>query len=348
MSAPGRSKARIAQRNARRPAPLSPRRWPIKPLLAGALLWAGLGSGAAQPLSLALSRTSLSLPLYVAEAQHYFEQAGVVVQTHECLGGQRCIAEMLDGKADLATATELPVAFQSFKRADFAIFATFVSTAQDAKVIVRKSGGLQTLAQLVGKRVATTPGTSAHYYLDSALLFHGIDPQQLEMLGLPPEQVGPALRDGRADAAVIWEPFAYETLRALGPDARLLPAPRIFTATFNLVAKRSLIGAREADLVKLLQAVARAVQFISEQPAQAQAILKARLGVDQGFIDATWQDYQYRLALSQSLVGTLEGQARWALREGHVAAGNKVANMLQFVETGPLRKVLPAAVSLVK
>lgn len=324
------------------------RRCLTRKLLVGALLWAGLGCAAAQPLSLAVSRTSLSLPLYVAEAQHYFAQAGVAVQTRECLGGQRCIAEMLDGKVDLATATELPVAFQSFKRADFAIFATFVTTSNDAKVIVRKSAGIQTLAQLVGKRVATTPGTSAHYHLDSALLFHGIDPQQLDMLSLPPEQVGPALLAGRADAAVIWEPFAYETLRALGADAQMLPTPRIFTATFNLVAKRSLISAREADLVKLLGALQRAVQFIAEQPAQAQAILKARLGMDQGFVDATWHDYQYRLALSQSLVGTLEGEARWALREGHVPAGGKVANMLQFVEPGPLRKALPAAVSLVK
>lgn len=317
-------------------------------LLTAALLWAGLGCAAAPPLRLALSRTSLSLPLYVAEAQNYFELAGVAVQTHECLGGHRCLAEMLDGKADLATATELPVAFQSFKRSDFAIFATFVSTAQDAKVVVRKSAGIQTLAQLVGKRVATTPGTSAHYFLDSALLFHGIDPQQLELLRLPPEQVGPALQAGRADAAVIWEPFAYETQRALGPDALLLPAPRIFTATFNLVAKRSLINGREAELVKLLRALDRALQFIAAQPAQAQAILKARLGMDQGFIDATWADYQYRLALSQSLVSTLEGEARWALREGHVAAGNKVANMLQFVEAGPLRKAVPAAATLVK
>lgn len=303
---------------------------------------------AGEPLTVAVSRTSLSLPVFVAQERGYFAQAGVEVRSTECLGGQRCIVEMLEGRADIATATELPVTFQSFKRNDFAIFATFVTATQDVKVLVRRGAGIERLAQLAGKRVATVKATSAHYYLDSALLFEGVDPQQLDLIGLPPEQVGPALVAGRVDAAVVWEPFAYETLRALGGDGVVVPGVRIYAATFNLVARHELLARREADLVKVLQALERAVRFIRDEPLQAQAILKARLDVDDAFVAATWNDYRYRLALNQSLVSTLEGQARWALREGHVPASSRTPNMLQFVAPALLAKAVPGAVTLVK
>jgi ABC-type nitrate/sulfonate/bicarbonate transport system substrate-binding protein len=322
---------------------------------AAGLAWAALASAwagspaAAQPLTIATSRTSLSLPVYVAQAQGFFSAAGVEVRSVECLGGHRCIVEMLQGRAEIATTTELPVAFHAFQRADFAIFASLVNAPGDLKVLVRKSSGIYSVDQLAGKRVAATRTTSAHYYLDSALLFEGVDPRKVELLALAPEQVGPALLAGQADAAVVWEPFANETLRALGDDGRVLPHVRIYSATFNLLALRTVLAGREAQLVAVLRALDRAIRFIHDKPVQAQAILQARLGMDPAYIASTWQDAQFRLVLNQSLVTTLEGQVRWALREGHVPGATvSPVNMLQFIEPAPLAKAVPGAVTLVR
>ena len=303
---------------------------------------------AAQELTIALSRTVLSLPVYVAESQRYFADEGVAVRTRECVGGQRCIKFIFDGQAQLATASELPVMFHSFSRTDYAVIATFVTSVRDVKLIVRRSAGVETPTGLQGKRVGTVKGTSAHYFLDAFLLFNGLDPKQVELVPLQPEEIATALKDGRIDAAAIWEPFAYRSLKALAGDGRVLPSARIYTETFNLVAGRRLIAEREDDLVKVLRALQRAQQFIEQQPRQAQAILKERLQEDQAFIEATWTDVDYRMSLSQSLLSTLEGQARWALREGHVPAGGAVPGYLQFVEPAALRRAMPSAVTLVK
>lgn len=303
---------------------------------------------AAQELTIALSRTVLSLPVYVAESQRYFADEGVAVRTRECVGGQRCIKFIFDGQAQLATASELPVMFHSFSRTDYAIIATFVTSVRDIKLIVRQSAGVEAPTGLQGKRVGTVKGTSAHYFLDAFLLFNGLDPKQVQLVPLQPEEIATALKDGRIDAAAIWEPFAYRSLKALAGDGRVLPSARIYTETFNLVAGRRLIAEREDDLVKVLRALQRAQQFIDQQPRQAQAILKERLQEDQAFIEATWTDVDYRMSLAQSLLSTLEGQARWALREGHVPAGGTVPGYLQFVEPAALRRAVPAAVTLVK
>ena len=303
---------------------------------------------AAQELSIAVSRTSLSLPFYVAESQRFFADEGVAVKTLECIGGQRCIKLMFEGEVPLATASEMPVMFNSFSRADYAIVATFVTSVRDVKLVARKSAGIATAADLDGKRIGTVKGTSAHYFLDSYLLFNGIDPKKLNLVSLAPEQIAPALKEGKIDAAAIWEPFAQKAVRGLAGDGVVLPSARIYTESFNLVASRKFMADREADLIKVLRALERAQRFIREQPAQAQAILKDKLQEDQAFIDATWGDFDYRLSLDQSLVSTLEGQARWAVREGHVPPGSRTPNYLQFVDREALRKAAPGAVTLVK
>ena len=328
------------------------RRWPSSARLLGLLGLLVLSlvpaAGMAQNLTIAVSRTSLSLPLYVAETQKLFADEGLSVQTRECIGGQRCITQLFDGQAQLATASELPVMFHSFARADYAIVATFVTSAQNLKLVARKSAGIDSAGQLTGKRIGTAKGTSAHYFLDSFLLFNGVDPKKVDRVWLQPEQIEATLKAGRIDAAAIWEPFAYQSLQALAGDGLVLPSERVYTESFNLIASRKLITEREADIVKLLRAVQRAQRWIQDHPVEAQAILKARLQTDQAFIDATWKDFTYRMSLDQSLLSTIEGEARWALREGHVPPDSKTPNYLQFIDAGPLRKAVPAAAILLK
>jgi NitT/TauT family transport system substrate-binding protein len=95
----------------------------------------------------------------------------------------------------------------------------------------------------------------------------------------------------------------------------------------------------------VLRALARAQQFIAEQPQRAKEILAARAKLDPAFIETIFPGFNYRLSLNQSLVSTMEGEARWAVREGHVGAGRKMPNYLDFVASGPLRKAVPNALA---
>lgn len=306
-----------------------------------ALLLGPAGCALAAELTLAVSRTALSLPLYVAEAEGFFAAEGVSPKLVECIGGQRCLRRLLDGAADLATASDLPVMFNSFARSDYAVVATFVSAANDVKLVARRSAGITAAAQLARKRVGTVKGASAHYFLDTFLLFHDVDPRLVQVVDMAPEQLAPALRNREVDAVAAWEPNAWLAVQAAGSDALVLPSPRIYTETFNLVASRRVLSEREDEVVRVLRALARAQRFIVARPREAKEILKRRLALDEGFVAWVWKDLDYRLGLEQSLITTLEAEARWALREGHVAAGQAIPNYLRFVEPAPLRRAAP-------
>jgi len=298
---------------------------------------------AADALRVAASRAPVSLPLYVAQQRGFFRDEGLDVTLDDCIGGQRCLRRLLDGHADLATSSEMPVVLRSFERGDLAVIATITNASDNLKLVARKAAGIAQGGQLEGKRIGVIVGTVAQYVVEMHLLDVGVDPKRVTMVPLQPEEVAAALRTGRVDAAAVWEPYAYEALR--GPDAPglRLPLSGGYIETYDLVAARALFGAREPQLVRLLRAVDRAEAFIQQEPAAAQAILMQRLGLDQHFVDWVWHGMAFRLSLDQSLLTTMEAEARWAQREGHVPAGTRL-NVLTLVYPGPLKAVRPAGV----
>lgn len=314
-------------------------------LLALAGAWWPAG---ADELRLAVAHGPVSLPVYVAEAQGHFAAEGVTVKFLDCASGRQCFERLAQGQADLATAAELLVTLDRFRGGEHVIVATLSQSARQIKLVARAAGGTLAPEQLRGRRIATVAGTSAQYFLDAWLLYHGLDPRGIEPVALPPDRLVGALQRREVDAVVIWEPIASAARAALGAEAAALPSPRVYTQHFSLVANRRLVAEREPALLALLRALARSQRFIAERPAEARRILQQRLGIDAALAAAAAAEHDFRLQLDQSLITTMDGQARWALREGLVAASRPPATLLQAVEAGPLRKAAPGAVKLLQ
>lgn len=294
---------------------------------------------AAAGLTIAVSRTPLSLPLYVAESQGYFAAEGVQVTLKEVIGGNRAMQQLRDGAVDLATASETVAVFHSFTRKDFAVVASFVTSNEDVELIVGKGLGNARPDQLAGKRIGTVVGSASDYYADSWLVFHGVDPRSTQPVSLQPETMAAALANGVVDAVAIWNPFSFEILKTV-PGARQLPNPGTYRLSFNLISGRKLLGPRDDELARVLRALLRAEQLIQAEPVKAQAILRERLALDQDFIGWIWPKYQYRVMLDQPLIVAFESVARWARNEGHVAA-DRSPNYLEFIYAQPMRMARP-------
>ena len=235
-----------------------------------------------------------------------------------------------DGSAQLVTVSELPVVSSSFERADYAPVATIVTSIGNIKLIGRKSAGVTTSKQLAGKRIGVVVGSSSHFYVDANMHFHAIDPRQVEAFSGYSRHTGPALK-------------------SLGVEAVVLDDSRTYTESHYLVVNQRSLAEREGDRVKVLRALQRAERLIAEYPlqanakAKAKAIMQARANLDRAFVDSIFPSFNYRLSLEQSLVNSMQGVARWSLREGHVAPGRRIPNYLDFVEPGPLPTAVPMA-----
>ena len=313
-------------------------------LALAALAWLAPGvAGAADALRIAASRGPVSLPLYVAQQRGFFADEQLDVAIADCIGGTRCLHALLDGKADVATTSEMPVVLAAFSHADVAIVATMVHATDNLKLIARKASGVTSSEQLAGRKVGVIAGTAAQYLLETHLLNVGVDPHRVTLVPIQAEETVAALQSARIDAVAVWEPYGYAALHGADAVGVRLPLSGGYIENYNLVGGQALFGRGDALAVRLLRAVDRAEQFILAHPAEAQAILRAKLSLDQHFVDWVWSGLAFRLSLDQSLLTTMEGEVRWAQREGHVAGGAR-PNVLTLIRPAPLKAVRPDAV----
>ena len=87
----------------------------------------------AAELSIAVARTPLSLPIFVAAQQGFFSDQGIHVHLQEVSGGHRALAAVLAGQVDIGTASDSVLMFNSLKRSDFVTLGYFVSSPSEAR-----------------------------------------------------------------------------------------------------------------------------------------------------------------------------------------------------------------------
>jgi len=305
--------------------------------------WLMPPAAAADTLRIAATRAPVSLPLYVAQRLGFFADEHVDVVISDCVGGTRCLRQVLDDKVDLATTSEMPIVLQAFAHGDVAIVATMAHATDNLKLIARKASGVTRGEQLDGRKVGVIAGTAAQYLLETHLLAVGVDPRHVTMVPLQAEETVAALQSGRIDAIAVWEPFGYAAMHGADAVGLRLPLTGGYIESYDLVGRRSRVGQHDVALARLLHAIDRAEQFIQANPAEAQAILRDQLKLDQHFVDWVWGGLGFRLSLDQALLTTMEGEMRWAQREGHVPEGAR-PNVLTLIHSGPLKSVKPDAV----
>ena len=312
----------------------------------GALLMVFASRAQAAPLVLAVSTGPVSLPIYFAEARGFFKDEGLDLRLRECASGRECYQWLADGQVDVATAAELLVATGGAAHRDLAIVATISASSTQIKLVARRSAPIAEAPQLRGKRIGTVLGSSAQYFLDSWLVYNDIDPGTVTIAGLAPDKLAPALLARDVDAIAIWEPLASSAALALGGDVVAFTSPRVYTQHFNLVGARPLLERRESDVERLLRALLRAERAIQSEPELARALLVERLHLPPALAATAMANEDYRLRLDQSLVTTMQSQARWAAR----GAGGARADLdvLRAIDAVPLHRVDAAAVGLVQ
>ncbi len=309
----------------------------------GMLLPGGVG---AAPLTLAVADVPHAAPVLVAEAAGFFAAEGLALRLVHCANGRLCLDQLLSGQAQLATTADLPIAVAAFRDKDFQIAATLANSRSDTALVLRRDLGLRSPADLKGRRVGVIKGTGAQYFADSLLLFHGLRPSDVTWVPLDPAQPETPLLRGDVDAAALYEPWTGRALQALGPAGQRMASPLHYSLSFNLVSLPAERGVSDVALRQILAALARALRWMHEDPAAARASLERQPRI--AHAAQGWDHFDYRLQLTQSLVTTLEDQARWAQREGLAARSAALPDFLERVRAEPLRRLDPRAVRLLQ
>ena len=89
------------------------------------------------PVTIAVSKTPLSSPFYIAKAIKAFDDTCVEVKYTEVIGGQLAFEKVINGEVEFGTSSDSVMAFQSLNQHAFVTHAMFVQSDNDVKLITR-------------------------------------------------------------------------------------------------------------------------------------------------------------------------------------------------------------------
>ena len=306
-------------------------------------------SGSVEEVTLGVESSLLPAAVWVSENKGYFREQGLNLTIKEFDSGRLSLLAMLRGDegVDVCTVAPTPIMFNSFDRQDFSIFATFVHSYDDVKVIARKDVGITTAADLMGKRIGTPSGTTGQFFTEAFLIYNSVSSSDVELVNIAPSDLPSALNDGEVDAIVIWEPHGSNAMRLLGDKGIRLPSSDVYLETFNFVVMNDFASENPEVLERFLRAVVEATEFIDDHMEESQDIVAERLGLDKDVIVALWDEFVFEISLTQSLILTLEDEARWAIKYD-LTDKTEVPNYLDYVYLDALDEVKPEAITIIR
>ncbi|MEG1857243.1 MAG: ABC transporter substrate-binding protein [Pseudoflavonifractor sp.] len=153
--------------------------------------------------------------LFTGIEQGYFEEVGLTVETTQFQGGPPEIAAMASGDIDIAQighgAHALCIEGQ-------AVIVHMDQTSLADSVVGNKSKGVNTAADLKGKTIAMSTGTSSEILLQLALADAGLTMADVNTVEMDANGIVTAMSSGQVDACATWSPGTLTIAGALGDN----------------------------------------------------------------------------------------------------------------------------------
>lgn len=311
--------------------------------VAAALTATGFGE-ASHRLSVAAVRQPATSLFFVGQENGCFRAEGLELSERTFELGRDALLELLAGEADVAIAYETPVLARYRGDRRLRVISALHSSTHNTRVIARRDRGIESIADLRGRRVGAAAGTNADFFVEHLLTFGGMTRADLEVVDLQPGAAPEALANGSIDAAVLSDPHAERARRALGGNAVELVSD--LYAEFSMLATRAdVIESRRPALLALLRGFVCAERALADEPARSFAAVRARFPERSGSeLQLALERVRRSIGLDEVLWSVLVREARWLYASRD--SPDPPPDLDLLIDPTLLREVEPAAVNL--
>jgi taurine transport system substrate-binding protein len=279
---------------------------------------------------------------WVQQSGEIEKATGYKINWRQFGGGGDVIRAMASGDVAIGEVGSTGVATAISQGMDVELFWILEDIAAAEALVARNGSGVNTIADLKGKKVGTPFVSTSHFQLLYALQKAGLKPTDVQILNMRPPEIAAAWGRGDLDATFIWDPV----LSTVKKNGKVLTTSgdicKQGACTFDgLVVSRKFAAENPAFMVALVKAIGKADADYRANPkawtgdaAKTAAVAKWSGGKPEDVADA------------MSLYGfpSLQDQASptWLGGGANGAAAKALAQQANFLkEQGRLQSVAP-------
>ena len=173
--------------------------------------------------------------LVLLRQQRRLEMLNLALEWVEFASGPPILEALNAGAVDFGATGDTPPIFAQAAGVELLYAGGQPVLGLSSAILVPANSPIRVLADLRGKRIAFTKGSSAHNFVVKALASVGMKPVDIQPVYLQPPDAGAAFRTGALDAWAIWDPFyaiaqQEPTTRVLTTAEGVAPSNSFFLA----------------------------------------------------------------------------------------------------------------------
>jgi len=212
-----------------------------------------------------------------AALEKHFSQQGIEVKWVEFSSGPPMMEAMNVGSVDYGAVGDSPPVFAQAAGAAI-VYAAGQPITNGQGILVPKDSPIRSIAELKGKRVGFTKGSSAHNIVVQTLEKAGLTYVDISPVYLTPPDAGPAFANGSIEAWAIWDP--YFAIGETKQNGRILINAREVTKTNSFyIANRDFAKNHGAILQQIVDVTSATARWAEQNRDEVAKSLAAVTGI---------------------------------------------------------------------
>jgi aliphatic sulfonates family ABC transporter substrate-binding protein len=229
--------------------------------------------------------------LFTARDLQLFEKAGLAPTYVKFVAGAPMIEAAQSKTIDVAAVGSVPFLVGLSQGVDWVIIGIHSEGAYAEGFVVRKDSGIDTPADLRGKRISYFRGSTTHYGVMTVLRQVGIRPDQVTLLHMPPAEQVAAMANKEIDAAMAWEPWMQRMVHEA--NGRIIATEGeigIYTNVASYSVRRDWLRDHRETAVRFLRALAMAYGVLQKDPTVGVRALTQEMEIKKAWAETIYRD----------------------------------------------------------
>jgi len=309
--------------------------WIALVLALGGLSCSDEADSANRPIRFAYQNRIGSAACIVAVEGGYFEREGLHVGPFRFNSGPACAEAIYSGSADIGTMGDTTAIITVSRDDRFVIIGSHGQGEHRHRLVVAVDSAIHSVGDLRGRTLGVKKGTSTYGGLLLLLAQKEIDPAEIRIIDMKPNEMPDALAAGSIDAFVASEPTpslaeqrgACE-LTTLGGVGNTYP--------ILILARRDLVTERPEQVTRFLRAIQKAERTIQTDPNGTARTLAAIASLSPEVTRGVMNRHTYELTLAPPILESLTQTAAFLEAQGTIDA---VPDLTHAADSNPLQSI---------
>ncbi len=281
----------------------------------------GSGKGTSDTVRIAIQPSAAFIPLYIAKEKGWIEEAlapyGVSVVWNTFESGPPMNDSLLSEDSDIGVIGDVPVVTVCAPGNDVTLIAIAAQAADSYAILIPADSPIQSAADLQGKNVATTFGSTGHNMVEKYLNTAGLSISDINLVNITAGDAASVLTNAQADAVSIWEPNVTR-LTADGSVRILASGSECGLAGTNGIVVRDEYAKQNPEVISaILGQYMRAADSIADLDDETLAAVAAALSVEPSQMAQIIPKFNYTVEISQEDILALNDTIRF-LNENNI------------------------------